>query len=278
MRWTSPRKKRKKRKQNNSIGVIHVLTSTQFVNKLKDIAINHNTLYVMGCFGAPMTSANKKRYTSNHSYNRGTTRTAKISGASSNTFGFDCACLIKSVLWGWSGNTQHTYGGAKYASNNAPDINADQMISRCQGVSANFSNIEVGEAVWMPGHIGVYIGNNQVVECTPIWLDGVQITTLGNRSKSGRYRVWNKHGKLPWVDYSAAKWIPSVGDIVDYRGTAHYSSANSNTAYSCKGGQARISAIHQLGKSKHPYHLIRIAGSGATVYGWVDAGSFKKSK
>lgn len=255
-----------------------MLANTQFVNKLKDIATKHKTLYVMGCFGAPMTAANKKRYSANHSYNKDATRASKISKAGSSTFGFDCVCLIKSVLWGWSGNVNHIYGGAKYTSNGVPDINADQMISRCTGVSTNFSNIEVGEAVWTPGHIGIYVGDNKVVECTPIWSDGVQITTLGNRSKSGNYRVWSKHGKLPWVDYTGSNWTPSVGDSVDYRGNTHYSSANAIVAHACKGGRARISAIHQLGKSKHPYHLIRIPGSGATVYGWVDANSFSKSR
>ena len=40
-----------------------------FVKKAIDISKNYKTLYVLGCFGAPMTSANKKRYTSNYSYN-----------------------------------------------------------------------------------------------------------------------------------------------------------------------------------------------------------------
>lgn len=78
-------------------------------------------------------------------------------------------------------------------------------------------------------------------------------------------------------DAAEEKWIPKVGDIVDYNGTTHYTSANASTPKGCKGGKAKITQIYQLGKSKHPYHLIRVSGSGATVYGWVDAGSFTKA-
>lgn len=73
-----------------------------------------------------------------------------------------------------------------------------------------------------------------------------------------------------------AVWTPAVGDIVNYSGTVHYGSANSTTALLCKGGKAKITQIYQLGKSKHPYHLVRESGGGATVYGWVDAGTFTK--
>ncbi len=72
------------------------------------------------------------------------------------------------------------------------------------------------------------------------------------------------------------EWTPKVGDVVIYNGKTHYVSANSTAAKSCKGGKAKITAIYQLGKSKHPYHLIAESG-GATVYGWVDAGSFTKA-
>lgn len=75
---------------------------------------------------------------------------------------------------------------------------------------------------------------------------------------------------------SAAPWTPAVGDIVNYSGSVHYSSANAASGVSCKGGQAKITQIYQLGKSKHPYHLIH-TGSGCTVYGWVDAGTFTKA-
>ena len=74
-----------------------------------------------------------------------------------------------------------------------------------------------------------------------------------------------------------AAWTPKVGDEVVYNGTVHYTSANATTAKGCKGGRAKITQIYQLGKSKHPYHLIRISGSGATVWGWVDANTFSKA-
>lgn len=68
-----------------------------------------------------------------------------------------------------------------------------------------------------------------------------------------------------------------VGDIVNYTGKVHYTSANGTKSYTCKGGKAKITQIYQLGKSKHPYHLVRVSGSGASVYGWVDAGTFTKA-
>ena len=77
-----------------------------------DVARNHKTLYVMGCFGAPMSDGNKARYTQNHSYNKKSARTKLINAASEDTFGFDCVNLIKGLLWGFAGDSAKTYGGA----------------------------------------------------------------------------------------------------------------------------------------------------------------------
>ena len=181
-----------------------VNTNLELAAALKDIADNYKTLYVMGCFGAPMNAANKQRYCNNHSYNRRADRTAMIRAASGDTFGFDCVCLIKGVLWGWCGDTGQNYGGAKYASNGVPDINADTMIKKCRDVSTDFCRLEVGEAVWLPGHIGVYIGGGLAVECTPSFKNCVQITAVQNMGHISGYssRKWNKHGKLPYVSYT----------------------------------------------------------------------------
>lgn len=67
-----------------------------------------------------------------------------------------------------------------------------------------------------------------------------------------------------------------VGEIVQFTGITHHTSANALVGKSCKPGKAKITRIYQLGKSKHPYHLVRVGGDGATVYGWVDEGTFTK--
>ena len=178
------------------------MNNIKFVDKIKDIADNYETLYIMGCFGSPMNAANRRRFCDNHSYNRQPARTAMIQAASPSTFGFDCVCLIKGVLWGWNGDKNKVYGGATYASNGVPDYGADMMISICSDVSTDFSEIEVGEAVWTPGHIGVYVGNGLAVECTPKWDNCVQYTAC-NRAVAGyNRRNWTKHGKLPYIEYT----------------------------------------------------------------------------
>ena len=62
-----------------------------------------------------------------------------------------------------------------------------------------------------------------------------------------------------------------VGDVVNFTGSRHYTSANAASGPACKPGPAKITQIYQPGKSKHPYHLVAVSGGGSTVYGWVDA-------
>lgn len=190
------------------------MTNKELVKKLKDIATNYKTLYVMGCFGSPMTEANKTRFCNNHSYNKQTARQNMIKSASADTFGFDCVCLIKGVLWGWNGDKNKVYGGATYASNGVPDIDADMMIARCTNLSTDFNNIEIGEAVWCKGHIGVYIGDGLAVECTPSWKNCVQITSCNRTIAGYNRRNWTKHGKLPYITYEAENSLENDLDVL----------------------------------------------------------------
>lgn len=220
-----------------------IKTAQELADAAVAVAKNYKTLYIMGCFGAPMTDKNKARYTKNHSYNKDPERTAKIMAASEDTFGFDCVNLIKGLLWGWEGDPTKTYGGAKYKSNGVPDTNADGLIKRCTDVSTDFSNIMVGEVVHMSGHVGVYIGDGLAVECTPKWEDRVQITAVGNIGKKAGYktRTWKKHGKLPYVEYPAPE-VELYRVIIE--GLPKPQAENLAKVYEGTGIQATVEALN----------------------------------
>ena len=149
------------------------------------------------------------------------------------------------------------------------------------------AKVSVGDIVTFTGkkHYASANSNNPVTakggkaKVTQIYASGKHPYHL-IREKGGTSNVYG------WVD-AADIWelgetaekneTFKVGDIVNYTGTVHYTSANSTKPSTCKGGKAKITQIYQLGKSKHPYHLVRVSGSGASVYGWVDEGTFTKA-
>ena len=239
-----------------------VMTSTEFIEKLRDAA-NHKTLYVMGGIGFPLNARGKQRSRKNE-FNSRADRAPKISAASDDTFAMDCVGMIKTILWGWTGDPKRTYGGAAYAANGVPDIGADRMITVCSDVSTDFSAITPGEAVWMPGHIGVYIGDGLAIECTPIWKDGVQITAC-NRSVAGYHRRnWTRHGKLPYIDYAAAEATTSE----DKTAALHFF-VQSNRVWQARDkvgivGQA-ITGIAVEGDVRYRVHV-----RGGNWLGWIE--------
>lgn len=189
--------------KNSMIGGGKMKAST-LIAKLEEIVSKYKTKYAWGCFGCPLKQAiieSKARQYPGW-YNAAKKREL-IEAGKQKSWGFDCVNMIKGVLWGWHGDWSKSWGGAEYNSNGVPDINANQMINCCSVVSSNFSNIVPGEAVWLPGHIGVYIGNGIVIESTSKWKNGVQKTALGNiGSVTGLpNRKWQKHGKMPYVVY-----------------------------------------------------------------------------
>ncbi|MDE6260544.1 MAG: hypothetical protein K2M42_06745 [Oscillospiraceae bacterium] len=190
----------------------YIMNAAAFCAQALDIARNYKTSYMLGPWGWPATDKMITRATTNGS-NAQTNKQwlAKANAIKGKGFLFDCVGLIKGILWGWSGDLSRTYGGAGYACNGVPDYDAKKMIDCCREVSTDFSRIVPGEAVWMDGHIGIYVGGGVVVESTPKWQGGVQCSTLTNTAGSQKLpgtvgsRTWTKHGKLPWVDYTAAK-------------------------------------------------------------------------
>ena len=115
-------------------------------------------------------------------------------------------------------------------------------------------------------------------------LNGCNMTVhrdYANKSCPGDY-LYNRHGqiaaevnkRLGITDAGGSTGGSTeaglkVGDVVDFKGTQHYTSAAAKDAKTCKPGKATITAV-AAGKA-HPYHLKAISGGGSTVYGWVNA-------
>ena len=130
---------------------------------------------------------------------------------------WDCICLIKGILWGWTADKNKPRGGgAVYASNGVPDIGENTMINQCKNVSTDFTNIKKGEMVWLDGHAGVYVGDGNVIEATAGWntfkVIKSQIGKNGERTYNGKggSRNWQKHGFLPYVDYTENEIVEPV--------------------------------------------------------------------
>lgn len=187
-----------------------IMTGKALAQACVDVANTRKTIYAYAMYGFQITDRtiqSKAKQNLNGWYTAKRIRKLQtVANQTPPTWGFDCVNLIKAILWGWTGDETKEKGGAVYAANGIPDTNADGLFGRCRDKSADFTDIQEGEAVHIAGHIGVYVGGGLVVECTPNWEDGVQITALGNVKNEfsrGLYRErrWDKHGKLPHVGY-----------------------------------------------------------------------------
>ena len=178
------------------------------------------------------------------------------------SWNMDCVCMIKGILWGFNFNKSAAHGGAIYGSNGVYDDNADGIMQRCTSISTNFNNIKVGEIVHMAGHVGVYIGNRQVVESTA-WYGRTIISNIGtdgSRTKDGRSGgYWQNHGTLQYIDYSeqpAPSPTPApsgkykVGDKVKINGVYVSSTSTERLAPAVTEG-----TITRIVNARNPYLL-----------------------
>lgn len=194
-----------------------MMNNKEFADKAIKIAKSYKTSYLLGSFGHVASKSNLNRllnqYPENYNW------AGKAQEIIGQGFYFDCCGLLKSLAWNFSGNLDKVYGGAIYTSNNIADWDANTMCRNGIDVSTDFSNIMVGEAVWLDNHIGIYCGNNIVVEATPSFGNGVLMTALLNKSAvSGLHgRYWTKHFKLPWVDYSTSNSTSIPQQSINYK-------------------------------------------------------------
>ena len=101
----------------------------------------------------------------------------------------DCVGLIKG--YGWLDLDSMTI---QYGTNGMPDIGANAMYHSAE-VSGPISTMPdiPGLAVWMDGHIGVYVGNGEVVEAM-----GTEYGVVKTQLKD---RGWTHWLKIKYIDY-----------------------------------------------------------------------------
>jgi len=103
----------------------------------------------------------------------------------------DCVGLIKGYGWFDPATQQINYG-----SNGMRDVTATGMYNAAT-VKGPISTIPEtpGLAVWMPGHIGIYIGGGEVIEAQST-RNGVKKTKLAGRG-------WHAWLEVPYINYTA---------------------------------------------------------------------------
>ncbi|ABX43301.1 C40 family peptidase [Lachnoclostridium phytofermentans] len=168
-----------------------LMTDQELQAKVLDIVNNHKTCYALGGTGQLVTDAfidqKAKQLPSWYTPSR-INELKKLVGKG--YYAFDCSNLIKAILWGLFNGKQGVYN-----SNTVPDTNANGLINLCEDVSTDMSNIKPMELIWFDGHVGLYLGNGECIECAPS-LNKVGVTKLSYQGK------WCKHGKLPWITYT----------------------------------------------------------------------------
>lgn len=135
----------------------------------------------------------------------------------------DCWNLIKAYIWSNgklpSKAGEYSYAPGKYGLG---DWNGATILSKCSDVSGDWENVTPGEFILTAdgNHAAIYVGDFKhewngkvrtynVIECTPIWEDGIQATYVDAQGRrlehegGSQASAWAKHGKLPWIDYSS---------------------------------------------------------------------------
>lgn len=161
-------------------------------------------------------------------------------------------------------------------------VNAILDASKPDPTPVPSGNLAVGDEVTFVGGCHYYSADASSPASTDLKPGKAKVTAI---YKSGKHPYHLIHtdsstSVYGWVDSSAIRELeekpstPStgsydVGNIVNFKGGNHYSSANASSPASTglKAGPAKIT---YKANGAHPYHLVH-TDNQTTVYGWVDA-------
>lgn len=111
----------------------------------------------------------------------------------------DCSGLMKAYLWMDDVNTDPQYNGSQDVDlfTNAPEKNGISSLPELPGICLH-----------LPGHVGVYIGNGEVIESPGTAIGVVKSQVAG--------RGWVEWFKCPFIEYASAPVTPSAPQAGSY--------------------------------------------------------------
>lgn len=169
------------------------MTNKEFVSQAKTI-VNMNTAYGKGTFGQKWTKtlANQKKKQYPEFYTDSVIASLNKKAEVGALYVFDCVGLVKGIMWG--------FPNVKYKTNGMDDVSDQGLWDKyCTNKSKDFSNIMPGEIMHIKGHVGIYIGDGKVIECTNKWSKNVLVSSINKGDKY--YRAWTEHGKFTLLTY-----------------------------------------------------------------------------
>ncbi|MDW7657490.1 MAG: Ig-like domain-containing protein, partial [Bacillota bacterium] len=167
----------------------------------------------------------------------------------------DCVGLAKAYLW-WQDDTI----GPKYSS--LTDFSANGLYNRST-VNGPIETIPAthGVMVWRNGHVGIYIGNDEVIEARGVEY-GVVRTRLADRN-------WSRWFIHPNLSYITQGWVTINGDQYYYRDGQYVTGQQviDGKVYLFASSGVRISGFQTVdGK------LVYYNGNGTMLTGWQTIG------
>lgn len=165
--------------------------------------------YWYGCYYNPCTETllqrKAKQYPAHYTNGRMSTYRKHIAAKQ---IAGDCVNgAIKGAIWSELGTRT-----PEYASHGCPDKSADGMFAFCKQQGMEWGAIKTipdkpGVAVRFSGHVGIYVGNGEVVE----W-KGFNYGCVITQLKKGKWTHWYE---LPWIIYGTSEKLPEIDSIPD---------------------------------------------------------------